>query len=193
MRTDEASLQLRGTVSRASATWPQGEEVGRLDASGVTVGPAVVRAWGDLSLALGVGLAARSTSTRVGDLLADSAVTVDTLVTGDAFWRPGQRAQLYTQLALGAAAPSLWVRAGGIYPVTPRDAIVAAWLGAEATTSGALPTLATEVGPVLELPIRPLAGSLALRASAPIDAIVAGDALSDRTTLGLAAYWAWRE
>jgi hypothetical protein len=117
-------------------------------------------------------------------------VTVEASVNGEAFWRPGQRAQLYSQLSVGPIGGTVWARVGATAPVTPRAAAAALWLGLEATSSGALPTLATEVGPVAEVPVRPLGGSLAVRASTPVQELAGGALVSDRTTFGVAAYWA---
>ncbi len=191
LRTDGGSVILKGTVSRATASWLEGEDRADLEASGLSVGPALVRSFGDLSLAVGLGLGARRASTRVAGLLRDEEVSFDTTLTSDLFFRPGQRASLYTQLALGAAGPSLWVRSGATCPITPRDEALSLWIGAEGTTVGSPSSLATEVGPVAEVPIRPLGASVSFRASTPAADLGRGVVVGDRTTVGAAVYWAY--
>jgi hypothetical protein len=191
LRGDWGSLLVRGTVSQLHVRAGADDDATRIEAPGLSLGPAVVLTPGEVAVVLGVALSARRADTFVEDTLTDSRVTVDAAVTGDLYWRPGGRASLYTQGSLAAAGRSVWARAGATAPVTPRDRPVSLWLGLEGTSSGPLPTLATEVGPVAEIPLQPLRVSLALRAAAPVAELAAGTFALRDTNLGVSAYWAW--
>ena len=191
LRSTDGSLVARTTVSHLHYSFFDGARIHRVDSPGLSVGPAFVYTPGDLALGVGVGLGARrSTSWAVGSA-AESRVKLDASLTGDVFWRPGQRAQIYTLFSLGAADRYVWARAGATYPVIPREGAVSLWLGLEGTTSGPLSALLNEVGPVAEVPVRPLGAVLGVRAALPVEDLAGGTFVLDHATFGIGAYWSY--
>jgi hypothetical protein len=191
-RSIDAAFVLRATASHVNYQYLRRGVHYEVDSPGLSVGPAFVYAPEDFGLHLGVGVGVRHVTWSL-DGVATKELRPDATLSGDVYWRPDQRAQIYGLFSFTAADPYLWARAGATHPLIPlvrRDAAASLWLGAEATTSGTFYARMLEAGPVAELAIRDLGavvsvrGGLALRESGQA-------AVESSPSIGLGVYWAY--
>jgi hypothetical protein len=191
LRAGPVKLLARATVSQLHLTGHDGTEVTEVDSPGLSLGPAVAFTPGELALVLGAGAVARHSRTRAGEVVHDRQLSLDLSLSGNLYWRPAQRASISTQVTLGATSETLWARSGATFPVLPAERPVSLWLGLEATSSGPLSSLVTQVGPVVEIPVRPLRASVGLHAATPVSDLVGSRFALENTTLGVDACWSY--
>jgi hypothetical protein len=197
LRSPDASFVLRGTVSQLYYTFHDDlTGVNHVESPGVSVGPAFTYTPGDFAFGMAVGLGARR-STRVveSDPTFTPVTTIepDATLSGDIYWRPRQRAQVYGGFSFTAANPYLWLRVGASHPIVPFDPVnapVSLWLGFEGSNSGPFASRLLELSPVLEVPVRDLRTVFSVRAGMAFEEH--GDGYERQGyTGGLGIYWAY--
>ena len=191
-RSEDASFLLRGTVSQLYYTFPDLLGLTRVEAPGMSLGPAFLYTPRDFIFSLNIGLGARHATRTVGDF-SEARLVPDATLGGDIQWRPDQRASIYGLFSFMAAEPYLWARAGAmhpVYPFIPRDEAASVWLGVETTSSGNFRSRLLEVGPVMEVPVRDLRAAFSVRGGLAIRHT--GDLfIRQGFTLGAGLYWSY--
>ncbi|MEQ1505846.1 MAG: cellulose biosynthesis protein BcsS [Myxococcota bacterium] len=191
LRSVDASVVLRATVSTMYYTFDDSAGTSRVESPGTSIGPGFVYTPKNLALGMSIGIGARRSTVKLGDD-RDRRVELDATLSGDLYWRPGQRAQLYGTFSFNAVGPYLWARSGATVPVAPfsgRSAPVSLWLGAEATSVGTFDDRVLEVGPVAELPVRELGAVFSLRGGVALDERDGFD--PSGLSFGAGVYWSY--
>lgn len=176
-RATRASVMARAAVTRS--WWTEGAD-DRVEATGATLGPAFVWSPGRASLGAAVGLGVRRiTGGPSGPVVGPSAA-----LSASAFWRPAEVVELSALGTFEAVDPYAWGRLGAAVRATGGRGALAVWAGMEFTDSGTFTTRDRDLGPVVQLHLRPLRSVLAVRASLPTSG-------QGPPTLGVSTYSPW--
>lgn len=189
LRSEDASIVLRGTVSQLYYAFLDQGTLNEVGSPGLSIGPGFTYTPGDVGFGMAVGVGVRR-STRTIDVLTATTYDIDALLTGDVTWRPQQKASLYGQFSFSAANPYLWARVGAMASAVPllrANTPVAVWLGFEVTTNGNFESRVLELGPVVEVPIRDIHTVFSARGGLSLQR--AGGELEQAPTIGLGVYW----
>jgi hypothetical protein len=191
LRSEDASFVLRTTVHRVHYTYREGDRLAQVDATGTSIGPGFVYSPGKLAIAMAVGLHAQHAASVVDGTL-ERGFRFDASLEGNALWHPWPQAQLYGVFNFNAANPYLWARSGVTHAVVPLriDAPVSLRLGVEATSSGTFQSRVLELGPVVEVPVRPVGLVVSARGGVALDRSQVSSSSELSPTLGIGVYWA---
>lgn len=176
-RAVRASVMARAAVTRSWWTEGAGD---RVEATGATLGPAFTWSPGRASLGAAVGLGIRRTTGGP----AGPAVGPSAALSASAFWRPAEVVELSALGTFEAVDPYAWGRLGASVRAVGARGVLAVWAGMELTDSGTFTTRDRDVGPVVQLHLRPLRSVLAVRGSVPTRG-------PGPPTLGVSTYSPW--
>jgi hypothetical protein len=190
LRSEDASVLLRATVSQLYYTFPDALGLNEVGSPGVSVGPGFVYTPGDFTLGVACGFGVRRSTRKVELVLDETTLGIDALLTGDVSFRPQQKAALYSSFSFSAANAYLWARVGAMASIVPflrANPPVAMWAGFEVTSNGNFESRLLELNPVIEVPIRDIHAVFSVRSGVALERV--GGTLVTAPTFGAGVYW----
>lgn len=189
-RSEDASLVLRGTASHLFDTYFDGASMIRIDSPGASLGVGFKLAPGPLSFGLGISFETRRPTQWTDGENPQTKYVFGAALSTELYWTPSRRLAIYGVANLSGANAYLWTRAGFVHQLIPmfqRGTKYALWAGLDATARGNKFARGLEGGGVVELRMRDLHASVALRGGYAVE--VAGDRVLYQGTGGVGVYW----